>query len=592
MHVFEVYEELRKHFTENEGETIPITLEEVSSLLICSKRNANFALKRLIEKNWIAWIPGRGRGNSSAIVFHLSIQEMYVEVAKEKFQKDDIRGSLQMIEDHVTDVSLKGNYFQWLYHSFGMNPANIHNGHLDTLKVPVLKQIGSLDPILTTCGIEAHLVKHLFDTLVDYNPISNQLEQGLAHHWEAKNNHKEWIFYLRKGVLFHDGNECTSKDVERTIHRVNGKESIYRWITRDILKMETPNKWTIRIFLSKPNPYFLHFIASHPLSIISENTIRQGFKSPIGTGPFKVISNDESSLILDSNRFYFCGRPFLDRVELWKTVVDSTALVGARPDSFQLKKLLVQKGKRNNGEWDTVAKLENGCKLITFNLNLEGPQQNKLFRKAIDTVINRSMLVQQFTLESYSPAYSLLPNQKDFQVETQEEYVSLARKYLKESGYSGETINLYCSVYHENDAMLLQTLCRNIGIQIEVKKILKELDSPYPHMENPHLVLYECLFDHDLTFSVLETYMTEDSYIRRHLSDKLLLAVEDKINRSIYEGIGELRDVLDSIEQELRDNYVYICLYRRNRTIQYSPELRGIQIDSLGWVNFKKIWYI
>jgi MarR-like DNA-binding transcriptional regulator SgrR of sgrS sRNA len=84
MHVYEIYEDLRKHFQEKEQVPISVTLETVANVLACSKRNANFALKRLVEKEWISWEPGRGRGIHSVIVFYFSIQEMYVQVAMEK----------------------------------------------------------------------------------------------------------------------------------------------------------------------------------------------------------------------------------------------------------------------------------------------------------------------------------------------------------------------------------------------------------------------------------------------------------------------------------------------------------------------------
>lgn len=587
MQVYEVYEDLRKHYSESENVAIPVTLEEISNILVCSKRNANFALKRLVEKNWITWKPGRGRGNSSEIVFHLSIEEMYVEVAKAKIEKDDISGSLRIIESHVSDLFLKDKYFKRLHHSFGLSPATIDNEQLDILRVPVIKDIGSLDPILTTCGIEAHIVKHVFDTLVVYNPISNRIETGVAHQWEIRNNHKEWIFYLRKGVLFHDGNELTSTDVENTLKRVNGRDSIYRWIVEDITKIETSSKWKIHIHLKQSNPYFLHYMASHPLSIISE---KHGFTLPIGTGSFKVITNDQTALVLEANPYYYAGRPFLDKVELWKTIENSPTTEGIRPDSFQLEKLII---KNDEGEeaWNNAARLENGCKVLTFNLQQEGPHQEKRFRQAMYAALNRTELVKELVGGGYFPAYSLLPIDRDFQVSTRCQQLHQAKKFLEESGYSGEPVHFYCSVYHERDARLLQKVCKQIGIQLELHFLKKSVDNPYPQMEKPHIILYECLFDHDLTFSLLETYMTKDSYILRHLSDEQLTFVKKKINLCFQENHGGLRDVLNEIETFLANELAFICLYRRNKTIQHPQNVNGIQIDPLGWVNFQRIWF-
>lgn len=590
MQVYEVYEDLCMHFKEELEVPISVTLETVSNLLGCSKRNANFALKRLVEKNWISWQPGRGRGKTSVIKFHLFIQSMYVQVAKEKVKNGDISGSLRFVENKVKDLIEKEKYFQWLYHSFGVLSEEKNSKNVDMLRVPMVKEIGSLDPILTTCGIEAHLVKHIFDTLVVFHPVQNQIEPGLAHFWESKNN-LEWTLYLRKGVLFHDGNECNAKDVLYTFQRLKNEQSIYSWMVSDIAHIDVLNNWTIRFQLSKSNLYFLHYLAAHPLSIVQKTSTFQEFLHPVGTGSFKVVQNDTDKLILQANSNYYAGRPFLDKIELWKTVENTNSVNGVRPDVFQLEKLILQKPENKEMKFHRADRLENGCKLLTFNLNIEGPQQNILFRKGMQILLKNEELIKQIDWEIYYPAYSLLPKESIIE-EFNLDYKSIAKQYIKESGYSGEPIVLYCSIYHENDALLLQRVCKEIGINMIVRFIQKKNDAPYPKIVDAQLILFECLIDHDTTFSLLDVYMTEESYIRRHLSPDLVSDIEKKITSQIYGSNRErnLIEILDEIEQSLLEDYALIYLYRRKKTIQYSVGLAGIQIEPLGWVNFTKIW--
>jgi MarR-like DNA-binding transcriptional regulator SgrR of sgrS sRNA len=151
---------------------------------------------------------------------------------------------------------------------------------------------------------------------------------------------------------------------------------------------------------------------------------------------------------------------------------------------------------------------------------------------------------------------------------------------------------LSCSVYHEKDALLLQKECQEIGINLDLRFIQKKTDAPYPKTNDAQIILFECLFDHDLTFSLLDVYMTEKGFIRRHLSPQLVSFIENKISSHIHNSncTAGLNDVLDEIEHRLLEDYAIICLYRRNKTIQYSVGLAGIQIEPLGWVNFAKIW--
>jgi SgrR family transcriptional regulator len=591
MHVYEVYEDLRKYFQAKEEVPILVTLETVANVLACSKRNANFALKRLVEKEWISWEPGKGRGNHSVIVFYLSIQEMYVQVAMEKIKTGDISGSLKIIEKQVSDVSLKEQYFQWLHHSYGVQTGEMHHDIVDTLRIPIIKDIGSLDPILTTCGIETHLVKHIFDTLVVFDSKHNRIESGLAHFWESKDD-VEWTLYIRKGVFFHNGYECNSKDVLYTIQRLRNEDTIYSWMVRDIEHIETLNNLAIRMKLSKPNRYFLHFLAAHPMSIVQRNSSLRQSLLPIGTGSFKVAQNDTHILTLQANSYHYNGRPFLDKIELWKTVGNKTSLNGVRPDVFQLEKLVLHNPEPKKMKWNSASQLENGCKLLTFNLNMDGPQQSILFRKAMSILLQREELVKLIDWEDYSPAYSLLPRERGGKAGFQSDYKNIAKQYVEESGYAGESIVLSCSVYHEKDALLLQKVCQEIGINLDLRFIQKKTDAPYPEIKNAQIILFECLFDHDLTFSLLDVYMTEEGFIRRNLSPQFESFIEHKISSHIHHSNSknDLKNVLDEVEQLLLEDYAIICLYRRNKTIQYSVGLAGIQIEPLGWVNFAKIW--
>ncbi|HYK75058.1 MAG TPA: hypothetical protein VEV44_18335, partial [Pseudoneobacillus sp.] len=72
----------------------------------------------------------------------------------------------------------------------------------------------------------------------------------------------------------------------------------------------------------------------------------------------------------------------------------------------------------------------------------------------------------------------------------------------------------------------------------------------------------------------------------------LVSDIENRITTHFHCPINspKLKDVLDEIEQFLLKEFAFICLYRRNKTIQYSDGLAGIEIDPLGWVNFTKLW--
>jgi ABC-type transport system substrate-binding protein len=52
------------------------------------------------------------------------------------------------------------------------------------------------------------------ETLLDVDPKTGEFTPRLAEKWQASPDSKEWTFFLRKGVQFHNGfGEFTAKDV-------------------------------------------------------------------------------------------------------------------------------------------------------------------------------------------------------------------------------------------------------------------------------------------------------------------------------------------------------------------------------------------
>jgi peptide/nickel transport system substrate-binding protein len=52
-------------------------------------------------------------------------------------------------------------------------------------------------------------------TILFWNPSSGKSGPSLAERWEFQDGDKTLIFYLRRGVKFHDGTGFTSRDVEK-----------------------------------------------------------------------------------------------------------------------------------------------------------------------------------------------------------------------------------------------------------------------------------------------------------------------------------------------------------------------------------------
>jgi ABC-type transport system substrate-binding protein len=66
-------------------------------------------------------------------------------------------------------------------------------------------------------GYSFQACAQIYDTLVAVEPGSLELAPGLAQSWEVNADATEWTFYLRPGVLFHNGATLDANDVVATL---------------------------------------------------------------------------------------------------------------------------------------------------------------------------------------------------------------------------------------------------------------------------------------------------------------------------------------------------------------------------------------
>lgn len=578
MQLFSIFKELREGFPDlDNNEFGQTSLKEVAEILHCTSRNANLTIKKLIKKNWILWKSGKGRGNYSEICFLLTGEEVVLLEAKEQVKRENLNEAFMLLQKEKVSKTTQQQFIIWLQSQFGF----YKNDQGDILKIPIKKTIGLIDPINTACGIETHIVRHIFDGLVGFNSETMEVEPGIAHSWEISENYKVWTFYIRKGVTFHNGLECNAEDIAFTFDRLTSDISLYSWMVRGIEDIKIIDKQTIQFILSEPNRFFLHFISSHAASIVSKQEMLVHSRL-VGTGAFKLALSTDLRVSLDANPYHYNGRPFLDMVEIITIKSDENIYENQkRPDQFLLHYLTGQSPSLKN-----QTKCENGCKIITFNTKKSGPLSNYYFRKLIKQLIDIDEILIQLNNPSYIRADSLCMKENNTDATDRRlDYFTL----LNKSGYSGERLHLVTSAYHKEDALVLQQQLKNFNINIDIEITNSTIYGM--NQNNPDMILYENLFDDDLVFSLFDTYISSHSYLRQHMNEQMGEKIDQKVpiilNEWKYEN--QLEHLL-KIEKELLEKVSFMCLYRRKYSVEYDNKLEGVFIKPLGWVDFKKLW--
>jgi ABC-type transport system substrate-binding protein len=197
-----------------------------------------------------------------------------------------------------------------------------------------------LDPHATNSGGDANLIQQMYEALVRSSrqtPV--RWEPGLAESWQISPDYKTFTFKLRRGVRFHDGAELNAAAVKRSYERGRSlsdpaappKLPYAEEYFSDIVRIDTPDDFTVVFTLKDTNPKFLANTGLFAASIISPNAIaamekmadpaeRQGWltRHPAGTGPYTIAqeSDYQDSMTITMTAFgdYWGGKPAVPRV--------------------------------------------------------------------------------------------------------------------------------------------------------------------------------------------------------------------------------------------------------------------------------------
>lgn len=186
----------------------------------------------------------------------------------------------------------------------------------------VTAQIGdarTLVPILASDSSSGHIVSLIFNGLLKYNK-NVELVGDLAESWEIEDEGLAIVFYLRKGVKWHDGHPFTAEDVKFTYESIIDPKvpTPYSGDFKMVKSLEIIDDHTIKVAYKEPfspglSSWTMPIMPKHILK--NENLLTTDFaRNPIGTGPYKFRRWKTAERIdLVSNHEYFEHRPYIDR---------------------------------------------------------------------------------------------------------------------------------------------------------------------------------------------------------------------------------------------------------------------------------------
>src|SRR5579871_1018704 len=160
----------------------------------------------------------------------------------------------------------------------------------DTLVMVIESSPTSLDPRIGIDSQSELIDKLMFDALVRRDEHFN-LQPFLAERWDIPDP-KTYIFHLRHGVRFHNGQPLTSRDVKWTFDTImSGKLRTTKAGTYDpVQSIETPDEYTVVFHLKQPTATLLWNLSDGGIGIVPYGSGTDFNQHPVGSGPFRFVS--------------------------------------------------------------------------------------------------------------------------------------------------------------------------------------------------------------------------------------------------------------------------------------------------------------
>jgi peptide/nickel transport system substrate-binding protein len=268
-----------------------------------------------------------------------------------------------------------------------------------------------LTSAVTSAGTAQLISGKIFDGLMTYDEHFNPRPQ-LATQWEIAADGLSLTFHLRSGVLWHDGEPFTSRDVAFSVLEVWKKyHSRGRTTFANVVAADTPDSLTVTLRLSKPAPYLLSALMSSVEAQIVPHHVYAGRdvptnpanNAPIGNGPFRFVKWEQGNyVLLERNPHYWdAPRPWIEKL-LFRFIADRSAGASALEtgevhltDSNCIDLPDVERLSRNPGIVSRRFPSTYISGVAAFEFNLDRPQfRDPRVRQAFAHAFDRDFIIK------------------------------------------------------------------------------------------------------------------------------------------------------------------------------------------------------
>ena len=366
----------------------------------------------------------------------------------------------------------------------------------------------TFDPHAQNHG-QTHTLAHQFYDSLIYLDMDAEPAAGLATDWYIhEDDDNVWVFELREGVTFHEGQSFTADDVVFSIERALHSNSDMRPLISTVVEVTAQDDYTVHLRTDGPNPLLPNnltnlFIMNREWAEANGAETVQDYsggeenyavRNANGTGPYRVVSR-EGDVRTEMERFDdFWGADMypLEVSRIVYTPIQSpstraAALLSGEIDLLQdppvqdiqrlqnAANITVHSGAENR---TIMFGMDQGRdELRTSNISGENPFADRRVREAMNLAIDRNA-IQQVVMRGQSvPAGMIAPSFVNGYSEEMDRVTganrSRAMELMQEAGYGdGFSVTMTCTndryVEDEGICQAVTGMLGQIGINVRL----------------------------------------------------------------------------------------------------------------------------
>jgi len=331
----------------------------------------------------------------------------------------------------------------------------------------------TLDPHHALGVPASHILRDLFEGLTAES-ADGDIVPGVALRWNISRDARTYTFYLRRDMVWSNGDPLTAEDFVYSLRRALNMEtasSAARALmpiqnAREVLAGELPveelgisllDEFTLQITLTGPTPYFLGLLASPVAYPVNRKNVEQfgnqfSKNSTLVSNGAYVLQEWKPRISIELKKnpnFREAGQTIIERVMYIPTEDRSTEVKKFRAGELDW----TNEVPSNQFNWlqrhypdELVVSPWMGSYFLGFNLTQEPFIDNPSLRMALILSIDREIITQKVTQFGELPSFALVPPGIDGYVPfspeyadwTQEERNHEASRLYEQAGYSEE----------------------------------------------------------------------------------------------------------------------------------------------------------